>query len=87
MKKRIFALITAAILMMSLLAACSDGPITETKAQKIALEHAGISQKDVVDVHTHIVDENGIPCYSIHITTATDDISVVVNASTGEVIE
>lgn len=87
MKKRIFALITAAIMMMSLLAACSDGPITEAKAQKIAMEHAGLSQKDVMDVHTHIVDENGIPCYSIHITTATEDFSVVINATTGEVIE
>lgn len=88
MKKRVFTLLMVAVMLLGLLSACGNkGPITQEKAQKIALEHAGLSEKDVADVHTHISDENGIPCYSIHITTSDDEISVVINATTGEVME
>ena len=87
MKKRILALLIISVLLLVTLAACGKkGPVTQEQAQKIALEHAGLTTKDVSDVHTHIVDENGIPCYSIHITTDDGDFSVVINATTGEVI-
>lgn len=88
MKKRIFALFMIAAVLLGLLAACGEkDPITQEQAQKIALEHAGLTKKDVSDVHTHIVEEAGIPCYSIHITTDAGDFSVVINASTGEVLK
>ena len=88
MKKRMFSLFMVAVVLLGLLAACGEkGPVTQEKAQKIALEHAGLTTKDISDVHTHIVDENGIPCYSIHITTDDGDFSVVINATTGEVIK
>ncbi len=87
MKKRILALLILSVMLLGMLAGCgNDGPITQEQAQKIALEHAGLKEKDASDVHTHIVEENGIPCYSIHITTATGELSVVINATTGEVI-
>lgn len=87
MRKRIIALFLIAIVLLGLLAACGKkGPVTQEQAQKIALEHAGLTTKDISDVHTHIVDQNGIPCYSIHITTDDGDFSVVINATTGEVI-
>lgn len=88
MKKRIFACLTAVMLLVGLLTACGeDGPLTQEQAHKVALEHAGLSEKDVTDVHTHIVDQQGIPCYSVHITTKTEDLTVVINATTGEVME
>ena len=88
MKKRIFAILMVCVMLLGLLTACGKKePVTQEQAQKIALEHAGLKEKDVADVHTHIVEENGIPCYSIHIT-ANDgqEQSIVINASTGEVI-
>ena len=88
MKKRIFALLAIAVMLLGLLTACGKkGPVTQEEAQKIAMEHAGLTKKDVSDVHVHITNDNGIPCYSIHITTEEGDFSVVINASTGEVIE
>lgn len=88
MKKRVFAILTVAVILLGLLTACGKkGPVTGDEAQKIALEHAKLNEKDVTDVHTHIIDQNGIPCYSIHITTAAGDFSVIINASTGEVME
>lgn len=88
MKKRIFALVTIAVILLGLLAGCGKkGPVTQDEAQKIALEYAGLTKKDVADVHVHVTSDNGLPCYSIHITTGEKDFSVVINASTGEVIE
>ena len=87
MKKRIFAILAVCAMLLCIFAGCSKGPVSQEKAQKIALEHAGLKASDVQDVHTHVTDSNGIPCYSIHITTADDEFSVIINASTGEVIE
>lgn len=88
MKKRVFALLLVLVLAVSMLAACEKktGPVTGDEAQKIALESVGLDEKDVKDVHTHILDQNGIPCYSIHITTADSEFSVVIHAGTGEVL-
>lgn len=86
MKKRIFAIAAALLLCVSLLTACSSGPVTAEKAQKIALEHEGLKESDVSDIHTHLIDQNGAPCFQIHMTTAEGDVTIVVDAATGEVI-
>lgn len=88
MKKRFLALLMVCVMLFGILAGCgNNGPITAEKAQSIALDYIGLKEKDVSDVHTHVTDDNGIPCYSIHITTADDEFSVIINASTGEVID
>lgn len=87
MKKRILALVLIAVMAVSLFAACGkSNAITQEKAQQVALEHAGLSADQVEDVHVHVTDHNGIPCYSVHITTAENDFSIVINAANGEVI-
>lgn len=87
MKRRIFALLMICVMLVGVLAACGKkGPITQEQAQKIALEQAGLKEKDVTDVHTHIVDENGIPCYNIHISSANGEYSYMINASDGTVL-
>ena len=88
MKKRIIALFLVALMVVSVLAGCGkkSGPVTGDEAQKIALEALNMSEKDVKDVHIHVLDQNGIPCYSIHITTQTEEFSVVINAGTGEIM-
>lgn len=88
MKKRIFAILLIVLLVAGTLAACGKkGAVTQEEAQKIALEFAGLTEDQITDVHTHIVTEQGIPCYSIHITTTDSELSVVINAATGEVME
>lgn len=84
--KRIFAVFAVLILCLSLLVACSTGPITAEKAQKIALDHAGLKASQVTDIHTHVIEQEGVPCIQIHMTTADGDVTVVIDASTGEVI-
>ena len=88
MKQRIFALIMVCVMLVGVLAACgSKGPVSQEKAQKIALEYAGLKASDVSDAHIHVTEKDGIPCYSIHITTADKEFSILVNATTGEVVE
>ena len=84
--KRIFSVFILLILCLSLLVACSTGPLTAEKAQKIALDHAGLKASQVTDIHTHVIEQEGVPCIQIHMTTADGDVTVVIDASTGEVI-
>ena len=87
MKKRIVAFILIAVMVLGMLTACGKkGALTQEEAQKIALEHVGISQNDVSDLHVHIVQEQGIPCYSFHIASDKGDYTVLVHAGTGEII-
>ena len=86
MKKRIFALFATLLLCVGLLCACSSGPINAEKAQKIALDYAGLKASQVSDIHTHIIEQEGAPCFQVHMTTENGDITVVIDAATGEVI-
>lgn len=86
MNKRIFTVLIAALLCLSLLAACGSKAITAEKAQKIALEYADVTASQVSDIHTHIIEQEGLPCFQVHMTTENGEITVVIDAATGEVI-
>jgi len=86
MKKRLFALVLLAVFALGILAACEkNSALTTEEAQEVALEHLGINEKDST-VHAHVTSDNGIPCYSIHVSTADGDYTVMVHAGTGEVL-
>ena len=88
MKKRIFAMLLAVLLVVALTGCGNDDKIvTEDKAMEIVLEELGLSRSDVTDIHTHVVTENNLPCYSIHITTEDAEYSVVIDVATGEVVK
>lgn len=87
MKRKIFAVLALSVLLLGLLCACGkSNAITAEEAQKIALEDAGLKQKDVSDVHSHVVTENSTPCYSIHISTEGGEYSYLIHAGTGEIL-
>lgn len=86
MKKRIFTVIAVLLLCFSLLAACGSKAITADKAQKIALDHAGLKASQVSDIHTHVIEQEGVPCFQVHMSTENGDVTVVIDAATGEVI-
>lgn len=90
MKKRLFALMLVLVLALSVFAACGKkkGAITQEEAQEIAITHAGLSADQVQDAHIHTSSQQGIPCYSVHITkTDGSDFSILINAATGEIIK
>lgn len=88
MKIRVVAMVLVLVLSLGMLAACGkSGVVTQEEAQKIALKEAGLTASQVTDIHTHVTTVDGIPCYSVHITTEDDEFSVVINASDGSILE
>lgn len=85
MKKRLFALVLLAVFALGIAACNKNSALTSEQAQEVALEHLGINEKGAT-VHAHVTTEDGIPCYSIHISTADGDHTVVIHAGTGEVL-
>lgn len=89
MKYRIVIILVLAALMLSMLTACSGNKksvLSTQEAQKIALEDAGLSAKDVDDIHTHITEYEKTPSYSVHITVGDMEYEYVVDAVTGEIL-
>lgn len=85
MKKLLTVLLAAAMLLTVLTACGGDKPITSEQAQEIALEDAGLTDKDVADVHSHVSTYENVPCYNIHITV--DDMEYNYNiSSNGEIL-
>lgn len=86
--KKILAFLLAALLVGALLAGCGNGGIvTEDQAKKLALQEIGLKESQVDDIHIHMVEENGLPCYSVHITTPDTEVSVVIDIASGEIIK
>lgn len=88
MKIRIIAMVLLLVLALGMFTACGkSGVVTQEEAQKIALEEAGLTASQVTDIHTHVTTVDGIPCYSVHITTEDGERSIVISASDGTVLE
>lgn len=86
MKKRIISLILVLTLALSLLAACgSNDPISQDKAVSIALKDAGYKESQVEDIHIHVIEENGTPCYNVHFTANGVSLSYNISVS-GEIL-
>ena len=88
MKKTIISFLLVAVIAMSLLCACGNKSdvLTQAEAEKIAMEHFGLSKKDVDEIYTRIATGE-IVGYSIHITAVDTDYSILVDAATGELHE
>lgn len=89
MKKRMMALLLTLVMVLSVLAGCGKEKtkiVTEEEAQQIALKAAGLTAKQVSDIHTHVVSYEDVPCYSIHITVGSTEYEYVIAAATGEIL-
>lgn len=88
MKKRIITILVLAALLLGIFTACDNGTdvLTSEQAQAIALEQAGLTKDQATDIHTHIVTENGIPCYNVHISSTEGDYTYLIAAADGTVI-
>lgn len=88
MKKPV-AVLLSLMLVLSVLAGCGkEKPkfVTEEEALEIAMETAGVTKKQVSDVHAHVGSYDGKACYSIHITAGGDEYEIVIEAATGNVL-
>lgn len=88
MNKQIVALVLTVVLALTLFTACGEKKaVTEAEAQKIAIEHLGVAESEITDIHTHVSTQDNAPGYSFHITCGEQEYTVFVDAATGEVKE
>ena len=90
MNKRIISALLLAVIVILLFSGCGQqnekNVISQTQAQSIALEDAGLSAKQVTGLHCHPTSANNIPAYNIHFTYNNTEYSYIINAVTGEII-
>ena len=89
MNRRMIAFIMMLVLLVSMLCACGgkkSSVLTPEEAQKIVLKDAGLSAKDVEDIHTHVETYEGTACYNIHITLDGEEYSYLIDAKTGDIL-
>ena len=87
--KKILACIALAVLLLALLAGCGakkNDVLTAEDAQQIALEDAGLKEKDVDDVHAHVTSHGTEVCFSIHITAGDEEYAYLISATSGEIL-
>ena len=83
--RKLLAVLVAAIMLLTVLTACGDKAISAEKAQEIALEDAGLTAKEVDDVHAHVTTYENTPCYNIHITVGGTEYNYNIS-SNGEIL-
>lgn len=87
MKKRIISVLLLVVLTLSLFAACNNNSVlTGELAQKIAMEAAGLVDDGTANIHTHIGEQDGIPCFNVHITVGEKEYSFAISAVDGKII-
>ena len=91
--KKLFAIMLAALLVLSLWA-CKEEPkdeekvlITQDQAIDAALNHAGYSRDDVTSIHVHMGQHEGTTIYSIHFTGGDQSHTVVVDGYTSQILD
>ena len=90
MKKRMLIALVLVALLLPVMTGCGSKKaeaISQEQAQQIAITEIGISEDAVTDVHIHVVTENGIPCYNVHLSTTQGEYSVLIHAGTGQVLD
>ncbi len=61
--------------------------LTLDEAKAIALEKAGVSEKDVVFTETSFEYDDGVACYQIDFISGTTEYEIEIDANSGEIIE
>ncbi len=65
----------------------NDVSLTLDEAKVIALEKAGVSEKDVVFTETSFEYDDGIACYQIDFISGTTEYEIEIDANSGEITE
>ena len=87
MSKRIVSGLIAVILVLGLLAGCSKSDtISAEAAQQAVLDDLGMTA-DKVEMHLHVGEFEGKPCYSIYVTVGGENLQYLVDSHTGEILD
>lgn len=76
----------AALGLALILAGCSAGAVTQTQATEIALEHAGVTQEELLSLSVKLEQEGGRQVFDIQFTTDDREYQYDVTSNSGEII-
>ena len=76
----------AALGLALILAGCSAGAVTQTQATEIALDHAGVTQEDLLSLSVKLEQEGGRQVFDIQFTTDDREYQYDVTSNSGEII-
>lgn len=76
----------AALGLALILAGCSAGAFTQTQATEIALDHAGVTQEDLLSLSVKLEQEGGRQVFDIQFTTDDREYQYDVTSNSGEII-
>ena len=83
--KRIIAVLLVLTILLSF-AGCSNKNkvLNQNEAIAVALKAEKLESYD--DAHAHVTEENGVPCYSIHIAVGDVTYSYLITAKGGQIL-
>ncbi len=76
----------AALGLALILAGCSAGAVTQTQATEIALDHAGVTQEDLLSLSVKLEQEGGRQVFDIQFTTDDREYQYDVTSNSGEIV-
>lgn len=76
----------AALGLALILAGCSAGAVTQTQATEIALEHAGVTQEELLSLSVKLEQEGGRQVFDIQFTTDDREYQYDVTSNSGEIV-
>lgn len=76
----------AALGLALILAGCSAGAVTQTQATEIALDHAGVTQEELLSLSVKLEQEGGRQVFDIQFTTDDREYQYDVTSNNGEII-
>ena len=84
--KKFVSIFVAALLLVSLLAGCQKSDtISVEAAQKVVLQDLGVTA-DQVQLHVHVGEYEGKPCYSIYVTVNGENLEYLIDSHSGEIL-
>ena len=82
---RITAWIVLFAMVFCLLAGCGSDTLSAAEAEALALSEMGRKASEVDEIHTHVITEDGKPCYQVHITIGESEYEYTIT-SDGDIL-
>ena len=86
--KKLITIALAALLCLSLLAACAEEPktLTQQEAMQIAVSDAGYEITEASGIHAHEGEQNGGLVYQVHFSAGGNEYTYLIDGQTGEIL-
>ena len=82
--KKIISVMLVLLCLLSIVGCGKNKVLTQDDAIAVALKDADLESYD--DAHAHVTEQNGVPCYNIHISVGDVTYNYLIAAKGGEIL-